>query len=113
MTDQDKENIRAFAQIAAAQRTAYLSATNSPMELSFETLEQKAVYYLTNPHAVVSSLHEDWAHSLYKKGWVFGVAYDEGKKTHPMLKSFSDLTLQQQVEELLFMQTIQALSRLM
>lgn len=112
MTEQEQQNIKAFAQIAGAQRTAYLAAIGKPLAQSLEHLEQLVLYYLTNKNAVVSSLHEDWSHDQYKKGWTCG-PYDEEKKTHPMLVAFNDLPVEKQVEDLLFMQTVQTLSRLM
>jgi hypothetical protein len=85
MNDQDKENIKAFTQIASAQRSAYLAAVGKSRPLRFEVLESKTLYYLTNPHAVVSSLHEDWAHTLYKDGWTYGPALDTVKKNAPFI----------------------------
>lgn len=113
MTEQEQQNIKAFAQIAGAQRKAYLAAIGKSQELSAEHLEQLVLYYLTNPSAVVSSLHEDWSHRQYKDGWTYGTAFDEEKKTHPMLVAFNELPIEKQVEDLLFMQTVQTLSRLM
>lgn len=114
-------NIVAFAQITNQLTRAYREATQqeSPAEWHLMAEEdQKHVidrvrFYLTEPDITVSSLHDAWAYAQFNAGWVYGLAFNEDKKTHPMLIIYADLPLMRRVEDTLFMQTVQTLSRLM
>ena len=119
--DRVNTNITAFAQVAHQQNQAYKAAIGQPLEGSWSQMDStgqqfvldKVRYYLMNSHAVVSSLHDDWAYSQFNNGWAFGESLDEEKRTHPLLVLFSELPLTRQIEDLMFMQTVYALSRLM
>lgn len=122
MTDEEiTNNITAFSQIAYKLDQAYSVAVYGETKPAWQTLSaedrkhitDRVVYYLTDPNAVISSLHEKWVHSKLTSGWTYGTAYNEEKKTHPLLVSYSDLPLTRRVGDTLFMQTVQTLSRLM
>jgi hypothetical protein len=122
MTDEEiQNNITAFAQIAYKLDQAYQVAISGESRPNWHELKpedrknitDRAIYYLTDPNAVVSSLHERWAHTKYSEGWSYAPQFSEEKKHHPMLVSYADLPLSRRVGDTLFMQTIQTLSRLM
>jgi hypothetical protein len=122
MTDEEiQNNITAFTQIAYKLDQAYEQATSGKQKPNWNTLSEedrghiidRAVYYLTDKSAVVSSLHERWIHAKYNEGWTYAPTFDEAKKHHPLLISYADLPLTRRVGDLLFMQTIQTLSRLL
>lgn len=122
MTDEEmSNNITAFAQIAHKLDVAYAAAVygeNKPgwHQLPAEDrkhISDRVVYYLTDPNAVVSSLHEKWAYSKLSSGWSYGKEFNEEKKQHPLLISYSELPLTRRVADTLFMQTVQTLSRLL
>ncbi len=115
-----QQNMTAFAQIAHQQNQAFRAAVGLPVDGSWSQLTDdqrkvctdKVKYYLITPTAVVSSLHEGWCHHMFNQGWKIGPT-DEAKKTHEFLVPFPELPVPVQVESLLFMQTVHALSRLM
>jgi len=119
-TDQS-QNILAFAQIVNRLVQGYRVATNQEPPADWAALADedkkhimdRVMFYLTEADVTVSSLHDAWAFSLFNEGWSFGEKHDVENKTHPMLVAYSDLPLIRRVEDTLFMQTIQTLSRLM
>lgn len=122
MTDEEiNNNITAFTQIAYKLEQTYHQAITGNQKPNWQDLSaedrkhitDRAIFYLTDPNAVVSSLHEGWVHAKYKDGWTYGEKFSEEKKQHPLLISYAALPLTRKVSDTLFMQTIQTLSRLL
>jgi len=71
---------------------------------------QGVVFAQANPDAPDSAQHDQWTRSKIDAGWVYGVAKDADKKTHPCLVPFERLPVEQQLKDKLFRAVVKALS---
>jgi len=66
-----------------------------------ESMRLGVNFTLSNPDAPVDAQHNAWLEHKVKKGWVYGVAKDSERKTHPCIVSYNMLPRYQQVKDML------------
>jgi hypothetical protein len=66
-------------------------------------------FKLANPDAKDSAQHDAWSADKVADGWVYGVAKDAIKKTHPCLVPFDELPDFQKKKDALFCAIVTAL----
>lgn len=66
-------------------------------------------WFLANPHAPDSAVHDSWMAAKLADGWAHGPAKDADLKTHPCLVPFDQLPLEQQAKDKLFKAVVTAL----
>ena len=66
-------------------------------------------FQLANPECSARESHEAWMAFKLSDGWVFGAKKDAEEKTHPALESWDSLPLEDQIKDVLFVQTVRAL----
>lgn len=66
-------------------------------------------FHMDHPDAKASQSHESWLEEKRSTGWTYGEVKDPEKKEHPCMVDFKDLPLDQQVKDVLFKNTVEAL----
>jgi len=69
-------------------------------------------FHLDNPDAGPQASHESWMYEKGRAGWVYGEVKDEEAKTHPCIRRFADLPLEQQAKDKLFLGVVNAVREL-
>lgn len=67
-------------------------------------------FVLRNPGLPPSAAHASWLKRKIEQGWTFGEAKDENLKTHPCIKVYEALPVDQQVKDMLFRSIVIALT---
>ena len=65
---------------------------------------------LRNPDLTAAESHELWASRMRADGWTYGEAKDPDRKTHPTLLPFTELPVEQQLKDRLFIAIVRALT---
>lgn len=54
-------------------------------------------------------LHENWMKDKIAEGWVYGEIKDASKKTHPCIRPYNEIPLQERVKDALFLAIVKTL----
>lgn len=54
-------------------------------------------------------LHENWMKDKVADGWVYGQVKDANKKTHPCIRPYNEIPLQERVKDALFLAIVKTL----
>ena len=73
-----------------------------------ESAMQGVKFFVDNPYASASAMHDNWCAQKIEDGWKYGEEKDPIKKTHPCLVSYRDLPFRQQVKDILFMTVVRS-----
>lgn len=65
-------------------------------------------FHLKNPNAGPQASHESWYAEKASQGWVYGEVKDVEKKTHPCMVPYSELPIQQQTKDSLFINVVKS-----
>jgi hypothetical protein len=114
----DDKNIEAIARVCHETNRAYCRTLGDESQLPWEEAPQwqkdSAIdgvkYHLLNPHSKPSDSHDNWTKQKIADGWVYGEVKDPEAKTHPCLKDFTNLPLEQQKKDHLFLGIVRALA---
>lgn len=63
----------------------------------------------SSPEITPEEQHEAWYHYMVAHGWVYGLHKDEAAKTHPNLVPYADLSVVEQVKNVLSINIVRAL----
>lgn len=116
---QDRELVDGIAQVCYEVNRAYCQAISdnsssfdpwdSAPEWQKETNRLGVKYLLTHPDATPEDTHESWLAEKVRTGWVWGEVKDPELKTHPCIKPYRGLLLEQRVKDHLFKAIVQTL----
>lgn len=70
------------------------------------------LYLMANPDAGPEASHENWLREKEATGWKHGPVKDVEAKTHPCMVPFTELPLEQQVKDHLFVGVVRSLAQL-
>ena len=70
---------------------------------------QGVLFKIDNPHVTPAQMHEKWSENKRNEGWIYGPIKDSSFKTHPCLVAYTDLPVEQQAKDSLFMSIVEAL----
>lgn len=108
---------REIAQVTHAANRQYALTLGEDVkpwdELSKERQDgivQGVVNYLTGVTHSPEQAHESWLVTMRQNGWTYGEKRDEENKTHPYMKPYHELSMQQQRKDAMFVGIIKALS---
>lgn len=65
-------------------------------------------FFVENPGAKPSQMHDSWCEEKVSTGWVYGPEKDPLKKTHPCLVSYRELPYKQQLKDTLFLSVVKS-----
>lgn len=63
-------------------------------------------FHLDNPDAGPSGSHENWMKQKREEGWTYGFVKDAVAKTHPCLRPYEDLPVEQRIKDYIFTATV-------
>ena len=66
--------------------------------------------HLANPEATPEQSHAAWMEHKVKDGWVYGEVKDAEKKTHPCIRPWAELPVEQRIKDHIFRAAVHALS---
>lgn len=88
-------------------------STQKPWAETSEQIRQSAIkgvqFTIDNPTATPADQHQSWMDQKVNDGWVFGDVKDEQKKTHPCIKPYSQLPIQQITKDYLFQAVVKTI----
>ena len=70
-------------------------------------------FYINNPDAKASNLHDSWLKDKIDAGWKYGPVKDATKKEHPCCVSYDELPKEQKAKDYLFLAIVNALKPLL
>lgn len=73
-----------------------------------ESAMQGVKFFLENPTASPSAMHDNWCADKVEAGWIYGEEKDPLKKTHPCLVSYRELPEQQKVKDKMFLMVVKS-----
>jgi len=74
---------------------------------------QGVKFRLDNPTALPGTQHESWFEQKVADGWKYGPVKDAEKKEHPCMVPFTQLPLEQQAKDHLFIAVVDSLKHLL
>ena len=66
-------------------------------------------FHMDNPEAGPEASHNNWSTDKYAEGWKYGKTKDADRKTHPCLREFNKLPLEQRAKDHIFKQIVTSL----
>lgn len=66
--------------------------------------------FLEDPTISPAETHKNWLKHKLNDGWVYGEVKDEVAKTHPCIKNYEDLPMEQRRKDILFIRTCQMMT---
>ena len=66
-------------------------------------------HYDSNFTMTPEQSHESWLKQKVSEGWVYGEVKDAEKKTHPCIKPYNELPLEQRTKDYLFRAVVHAI----
>lgn len=75
-----------------------------------ESNRQGVRFHLENPEAGPPGSHDAWMKAREADGWVYGPFKDPKAKTHPNLRPFIELPVQQQAKDFIFVAIVHSMS---
>lgn len=108
-----RRNLNAIAKRCHEVNRAYSMAigdnTQLPWDMAPQWQRDSAIsgvkFHIENHDVTPEQSHDQWMIEKIRDGWVYGPVKDEVNKTHPCMKPYSELPLEQRVKDTLF-QTI-------
>jgi len=99
-----------IAEICHEVNRAYCQAngdyTHNSWRLSRKELKDSVISgvetHVKNPGFTPEQSHESWLKFKEERGWVFGEVKDFDKKTHPCMRPYRELPLDQRVKDEMF-----------
>ena len=85
---------------------------DAPMNIR-ETTKDCVEQFLLDPDMTPEKSHENWMKAKIADGWIYGKDKDAGKKTHPSLIPYDQLSGAEQRKDFLFHAIVKALSTAM
>lgn len=67
-------------------------------------------FLLEHPSSTPEDQHENWRKCKIEAGWRFGVEKNEHLKTHPCLKPYHELPIEQRIKDRLFQAVVRCLT---
>jgi len=67
------------------------------------------MFLVEHPDVSPEQIHEHWVQQKIDTGWIYGPVKDANKKEHPCIMPFRQLPDEQQVKDILFVDTINSL----
>lgn len=112
-----RTDIAQIAKVAHDANRSFCMTIGDPVPPTWEeaSLEQRqsimsgVAWRIANPYAAPGAQHESWRQSKIANGWKLGPKKDEATKEHPNLVPHTDLPLNQQLKDALFMSIVDAL----
>ena len=112
--------IEEIARVAHGINKAYCDSLGDYSQLPWEQAPEwqrisavKGVkFYIENPDASPSHIHEQWLAEKFATGWKYGAVKDPAKKEHPCCVSFDELPKEQKTKDFLFTQCIRSLFKI-
>jgi len=113
--------IEEIARVAHETNRAYCLAIGDNSQLPWDAAPEwqtdSAIngvqFHLDNPNAGKAASHESWLKQKEDEGWVYGEVKDPVKKEHHCMVPFSELPLEQQVKDALFVSVVHAMKCLL
>lgn len=68
-------------------------------------------FHLKNPGAGPRGSHENWMYDKTICGWTYGAEKDPVKKTHPCMRPYDELPLEQRLKDTIFVALVHALAQ--
>jgi hypothetical protein len=107
-----------IARVAHEVNKAYCQAIGDNTQPSWEDAPEwqksSAIagvqFHINNPGAKPEDSHNSWLAHKEAEGWVYGEVKDAEKKTHPCMRPYSELPVEQRVKDYLFIQVVHSLS---
>jgi hypothetical protein len=72
---------------------------------------QGVQYVLENPDASPENQHKNWMDIKLANGWIYGEVKDAQAHTHPCLKPWAELPLEQRAKDVLFRAVVRQFMR--
>lgn len=66
--------------------------------------------HLNNPDSTPADSHESWMKQKVEEGWVYGPVKDAEHKTHPCIRPFDELPLEQRAKDYIFRAVVRAIA---
>ena len=110
-------NIDQLAYICHAANRAYCKA----LDLQYGPIWEEAPQWqkdssingvkaaLANPGMSSEEIHDKWVKEKLDNGWVYGEKKDDTLKTHPCIKPYNELPIEERVKDTLFLAIVNAL----
>lgn len=73
-----------------------------------DTLIDGVIFHQNNPGSTAEDSHNNWMAKKIEDGWVYGEKKDVEAKTHPCMLAFSDLPIDQQTKDSLFLAVVRS-----
>ena len=74
-----------------------------------ESAKNGVLFHMDNPEAGPEASHNNWSKDKYAAGWKYGKQKDADRKTHPCLREFKMLPLEQRAKDHIFKQIVTSL----
>lgn len=68
------------------------------------------LFHLWNPDATPEQSHERWMSGKRNEGWVYGSVKDPVLKTHPCMRPYGELPIEQRLKDHLFKTVVNVLA---
>lgn len=112
-----KQGILAIARVCHEANRAYCATlgddSQSAWEYASEWQKESAfngvLHKILNPNSKPKDSHVNWMAEKEKTGWVYGEKKDEHEKTHPCMKPWSELPIEQRRKDVLFQAVCRAM----
>jgi hypothetical protein len=101
------EAIRIFSLRCGAVNVPHWEDSGSAHQLAIRTTAQNV---LVDDHNA-EQVHETWRNQMSNQGWTYGSAKDEASKTHPAMKPYAELDLEQLVKNEMFVDVVRSVCR--
>lgn len=106
-----------IARVAHEVNRAYCQAIGDNTQPSWEDAPEwqksSAIagveFHTKNPGAKPEDSHNSWLAHKEAEGWVYGEVKDAEKKTHPCMRPYNELPVEQRVKDYLFIQVVHSL----
>lgn len=111
-------DIAQAAQICYAANRAYRQTVGEPETVSWDKLPQAArdsylngvLWRVNNLDAPPSAQHEEWLKAKAAKGWTYGPQHSEALRTHPCLRPYEELPVNQRIKDALFIAIVRVMA---
>lgn len=105
--------IDALARICYDANYAFCAGIDDAVPLPFEQVRSSIIngieFSIANPEATPEDSHDNWLRAKYADGWTYGEVKDADAKTHPCMRPYGMLPVEQRAKDDLFQGIVKAL----
>jgi len=114
-----KLTIGQIAKICHQTNKAYCESIGDNSQLDWELVpkwqKDSAIdgveYVMLNPDCEFEDSHNNWFVHKMNEGWIYGETKNEQRKMHPCMVEFNELPMEQQIKDMLFINTVKIFAK--